>query len=424
MAIYMSAAKAQKEREKLLTKLQKEGFAPIRPAEEAPNLSYFRVPTGIAPLDLDLGGGFPAGGISIIGGPYGTGKTGLLNNIIRMHQKLFGNNAATLSLHSEFPPDHMFMRKRGIQVAVPNETIDHLQAARAASKQPKLTKEEIKQLKTQVGIVDTSFSRSGPDLLNTVLEAYQSKLYGIIMIDSLTMLQSKEELARTDLNDALRRAAHASMVTDFSKKLHAIALNEPNNYTVVIATTQVRSKDKSKIPVHLQKYIADWDITGAEAMKHANLLTVLLSDGATIKAKTPSKRKSALDTVLDNDDDDESDSKNKVKAPLLGKFTKWEIRKGKGGTHEGIYGQYPYYFDNAKITTVESIIDTALRYHILRTEEDGSLRVYHGHTGEASDIVAPNRDAFYEMLVQDFDLEMRMRYELLAVSKIDCVYKL
>jgi len=44
-----------------------------------------RVPTGVPGLDTILGGGFLAGGVYIIQGTPGTGKTTLANQIIFNH---------------------------------------------------------------------------------------------------------------------------------------------------------------------------------------------------------------------------------------------------------------------------------------------------------------------------------------------------
>jgi recombination protein RecA len=48
-----------------------------------------RIPTGVFPLDLAMGGGFPRGAASIVFGPESSGKTNILLRTIAMHQLLW-----------------------------------------------------------------------------------------------------------------------------------------------------------------------------------------------------------------------------------------------------------------------------------------------------------------------------------------------
>jgi len=48
-----------------------------------------RLPSGIFPLDLAIGGGIPRGKATMIWGPESSGKTNLILCLIKMHQLLF-----------------------------------------------------------------------------------------------------------------------------------------------------------------------------------------------------------------------------------------------------------------------------------------------------------------------------------------------
>lgn len=57
-------------------------------ADQASTPYMVRRPTGITELDIHLGGGFPAGGPSVLGGPYNSGKSWLMWRMIAMQQQI------------------------------------------------------------------------------------------------------------------------------------------------------------------------------------------------------------------------------------------------------------------------------------------------------------------------------------------------
>lgn len=409
-----TAKELEQSRNAFLKKLNKSlGHDAIRPAEKHANPSYLRVPTGLMPLDLDLGGGFPAGGLSIIGGPYGTGKTRLLHRIARMHQLIYGASSSILYGITEFAPDHMFMRKCGVDVAVPDKTIEHEQAARKTNRQPLLTKEEIKALKSQTGIVDTICTKNGADLLGGIINAYESKAYGLIFLDSISMAQAPEELAAEDIDDTVKRAAHATMCTVFSKKFLAASV-QGDNTTTVIFTAQVRAADKSKLAPHMAKYADDWVLTGAEALKHANLITLTLQDAGFIRATNKEMR--ALGGVkADNDE----------KAPKIGKRMKWKVKKGKAGTHDGIEGDCEVIFNrSAAEEDIDSVITEGFRLGVLQ-EQNGVINIFHGHNHEPTNVGGiESRDALMQLMLDDSGRELVLRQQILAAAELRVLYSL
>jgi RecA/RadA recombinase len=402
------------DRRVFLQKLNKSlGHAAIRPAEKHVNPSYLRYPTGLMQLDLDLGGGFPAGGLSLVGGPYGVGKTRLLHRMARMHQMLYGAQSSILYGVTEFAPDHMYMRKCGVDVTVPDETIEQEQTARKNNRQPLLTKEEIKGLKTQTGTVDTLCTKNGAKLLDTIIDAYEAKVYGLIFLDSISMAQSPEELKAEGIEDTVKRSAHATMCTTFSKKFLAASVSGENR-TGVIFTTQVRAKDKSKIAPHLQKYADDWDLMGAEALKHANLVTLTLQDAGKVRATNKYMR--ALGGVSGDDDS---------KSPIIGKRMKWKVKKGKAGTHDGIEGDYEMLFDRDPTEEdIDSVITAGFRLGVLRDGETG-IDMLEGHTKEPTNVMGiPSREAFIAMLKEDHERELVVRQHILAAAEMRVLYRL
>lgn len=409
-----SSKDALKRRNNYLKKLNNDvGHAAIRPANMHNNPSYLRVPTGIMPLDLDLGGGFPAGCLSLIGGPYGTGKTKMLNRIMRMHQHLYGESCSILLACSEFAPDHMFMRKCGLRVAVPEKTLASIQESRKQNKLPQLTKDELNELRSQTGIIDTLWSENGEEVLDTVLGAYRERVYSIILIDSISALQSKAQREQEHLDDTVKRAAHATMLTQWSTKLLAMSA-EGENSTTVIATSQVRAADKSKLPSYMAAKARDWELTGAEAVKHANQITLLLSDGQKVRAS--SKKAKAAAGVADSNE----------KAPVIGKTMNWEIKKGKSGTHDGIRGEYPMMYDApAAQEDLESVVAEAFRLGVLVENRENTIDMYHGATKQPTEWLGiPDRDTLLQTLASTEDGELALRNEVLAAAGLSVLYRL
>ena len=75
-----------------------------------------RRPCGIPSLDIATGGGLPAGGLSQIDGPEGTGKNLLIYHYFAKVQRLYKANTKIFMLCMEFPFDKMFAHKIGFRV--------------------------------------------------------------------------------------------------------------------------------------------------------------------------------------------------------------------------------------------------------------------------------------------------------------------
>jgi recombination protein RecA len=78
-----------------------------------------RLPTGIFPLDLSLGGGFPINKISEIYGPNSSGKTNIALKCIAMHQKIYPH-LRCLFIDAEHSFDKVWAALLGVNV----ETLD------------------------------------------------------------------------------------------------------------------------------------------------------------------------------------------------------------------------------------------------------------------------------------------------------------
>ncbi|MEJ6846782.1 hypothetical protein V3589_11255 [Sinorhizobium fredii] len=72
-----------------------------------------RVPTGLFPLDLGLGGGFPRGRVSTIYGPESSNKTNIALRAIAMHQLLWPDLACVF-VDVEYSFDPLWARQLGV----------------------------------------------------------------------------------------------------------------------------------------------------------------------------------------------------------------------------------------------------------------------------------------------------------------------
>ncbi|MCI0563294.1 MAG: hypothetical protein MN733_32860, partial [Nitrososphaera sp.] len=78
----------------LMNKINREaGIPALRFADDDPNPYYLRRPCGIMQLDIDMGGGAPAGGLSTVCGPDNAGKSLLLYMFFAMHQRLYSRES-------------------------------------------------------------------------------------------------------------------------------------------------------------------------------------------------------------------------------------------------------------------------------------------------------------------------------------------
>jgi hypothetical protein len=114
-----------------------------------------RLPTGLLSLDVALGGGFPAGAISEVIGAFKSGKSWLYWQLIRQLQYYLGNKMKVLIAMTEMRADKTQGRAAGVAVALADEDINSLDAARVAAGVPKFTKEERQEMKHEIGEISS-----------------------------------------------------------------------------------------------------------------------------------------------------------------------------------------------------------------------------------------------------------------------------
>ena len=382
----------------------------IATADKVKNPYFLRHPTGIMELDVDLAGGFPPG-VSYISGPDGAGKSHLLYRTMAMHQRLYGDKAAIALAAVEAPIDHFFMRKLGVIIAVPDEIIEEKNDWRKKHGLGAFTKDEVKELKRQVGTFWDITGATMEQTLMAVIETLSDKTlretdnqFGIIGIDSVNAL-IPQALLETDLDEHGQRAAHASCLTRFYAQLYPLltSLEGDPMYTSILFTQQVRSNPaKQTAQPHIAKFLPDYaPATGAYAAKHGKLIDVMIWPGQ--------KKKEA----------NEHGGKKEIVQKTMG----WELLKGKAGTHEGKTGEVLFDFETTDFIDLHrSVLVSGMRHGVFQ-EKNGMITFINPATGLESEVISNiPAEALVQKMRENVDFEVEMRLAVLAANKIECRY--
>lgn len=398
-----SATDRKKAIASLMSKINSDAkYTVIAPADEVVNPYFLRRPSGIMQLDIDTGGGLPAGGVSMLTGPDNSGKSFLLYKYCAQHQRLYGSQAAIALAPVEGAPDYFFMRKCGFMIAIPDMMIEERNKQRKLQGRPPYTKEERAELKRQTGTVAILGAQNGEDLLDAVHETVRRNVFGIIGIDSITAIQPQEIAKQDTLHDGGRRASHATLATNFFQRLYPFLIGMwGRNDTTIICTQQVRANAaKANALPHIQKYLRDWAPAGSYAARHGKMIDLLVWEGAKIRS-----------------------GKTSDAGEIIGKYMTWETEKGKAGTHDNIRGDTAFYYETLT-NDLDDVVTTGIRYRAI-VEDNGYLSLVRAQTGEIFDgwskLAGPQR--FVDKMRESLEAEIFVRQEILLHAELECAYR-
>jgi RecA/RadA recombinase len=369
-------------------------------ADEAPNTYMLRRPIGPMELDIDCGGGFPAGGCCMLSGPDNSGKTLLALKAMAMQQKLYGTATRVMYVLTEgmFPFDQAL--RVGLKVKVPDEMLSQWQQWRQLRGMPLYTPEELLSFKEEVGQVFIARGYTGEEVLHVILQSVLTNAFSLIICDSVNgLLPSVDAAKKMDKRDAM--AAHANMMTKFWKKYIPLTTGiDGANTTSLVFTQQARANtERANAPSYMQAAIKMWQIAGAYASKHYKLIDLVVWDGKILKRE-----------------------KNGVKE-VVGKMTKWELQKGKAGTHDNKSGEMAMYYAHGGPDDIGELIAAGTRRGVIQPMSKGVV-VVRPDTGEVlPDFSAPSQKAFRKMLESDFEFELAVRREILTQAGLQCLYR-
>lgn len=380
--------------------MNKDGRKRVVSADEAPNLYELRRPTGIMSLDIDIGGGFPAGGLSIISGPDNAGKTWLVLRVMAMHQRLYGPSSNLAYTIAEGGFDFKRALQAGLVIAIPDEIINEWNQERLNIGMPPYTQQEILWFKRQIGGFKILRGYTGEEIMHVVLEAVKFNRFGIVAVDSLSILLPEADEAK-DVGDTPKRAGNAGLLTDFMKKYtpHTSGLTE-SNPTSLIGIMQVRANDDIANAGHMAKYMKKWKVTGAYIVKHGKLVDLQIWDGQLL-------RKAIHGTTQ-----------------VYGKTLHWRTEKGKAGCHDNVTGETEFRYDIPQgHDDAWGLVTSGINRGVFVEERDG-IQVYHPVTREKTALGGyADYSALVRVLNEDFEFNVQMRYFVLAANGVQCLYR-
>lgn len=388
----------KKDMEVLLSEINAEfgkdvGGPIVQIASDITNPFLLRRPTKIVSLDVQIGGGWPAGTLCQVAAPEGVGKNALCNQTVASVQQIYGKDSCIAWVCTEMTLDKAFAHMFGAVVPMSNYEIEMINAARLDKGFPPLSEAEVKFRKRKLGefiIVDNG---SSAHRLEVALRLIESNKFQLIVIDSLASLLTEVQ-EETDLQDEPQQSSEARLITRFCQKYwgragRSCGEDEDANWTTVLATYQARGNRSNA------KFKKAWAIGGAYALKHAK----------------------AIDVHLENGDRYPSDTKQ----PQMGKKVKFTVKKGKAGCHEGGKGEiiyvhkegYDIWQDCANAAKKSGVLQQAGKYWKWVDPDGKEVQKFAGGLkGVASELVKD--DAAFWRLYRD----------VARAEGVECVYRL
>jgi RecA/RadA recombinase len=337
-----------------------------------------RLPTGLLTLDVELRGGFPAGGISQIAGPKNSCKSWLYWQVIRQQQFYKGDNFKCLIAMTEMPADRGQAQLAGVKISLGKRDIEAIDEARQKNGLPAFTAEEKKSLQEEVGQIDEVHAEDAETLFDAVIKAVESGVYHLIVLDSLGAVLTAAQAEADSLKEKSYGGA-SGPISEMCKKLSALMTIEDDwgraRDVCVLAINQIR--DNIGDP-HKQ-----FRTPGGQALNHAKFVDLWLRSGRKIGFEEPIMTPDGM----------------KKRFQQTGKEVGWQVEKGKAGMHEGGTGAFNYDF---RINTADFYLDTLVAGVRSGVVEASGAWIYLNDPTTGEEITKANgREAFVELLHSD-----------------------
>jgi RecA/RadA recombinase len=308
------------------------GAAKIQHLHDVRTPYGIRRPTGVADLDRELKGGFPAGTMNQVFGPDGSGKDLITNHIIAENQVVHGEKANAFWMSFGYKPDLPFMRMAGCKIAMSDDEL------RQAGIDPALATPE--QRGVDVGnilFVDLgnieSMENPAETLLTAVIKLVRSNRFQVGVINELGSGETKDGVVK-GLEEDQKVASWAGLMTTFIQKFYT-AMRMPGddlNETTIFMMLPVRANLNS-----FTSKFNPFSQPSGFALKHAKANDLHIKSGQVFR---------------------------NAAGKILRKDINWKIAKGKLGISEGAEGTYQFVMGEG-IDLLGGMVNTAKAFGII-----------------------------------------------------------
>lgn len=381
------AAARQASLDKIITEAaKKHGPGCVERAENT-NCSYLlRRPTGLISLDIAMAGGWPAAAPSVLVGPDGAGKDYMLWRTAAESQRLYGQDFCMACYFTEFKPDKLYMKDRcGFQIAFSEDEIEELDRARVSNGKPSLNAQAIDHYRHQIGNFLPIFGLSADHGFDLVFDFLEQNYCQIVAVNSIGFLQTEAKEDTDSFEEFAQQRNEATLLNKalpkFAMYMNRKSVNGRPNETSLILVNQVRSKDAAgaRPPGRVaQEKDSYKTAANAWALKHGKAIELFLHNGKKIwdlESKPPY---------------------------ALGRIKEWEITKGKLGTHEGIRGEFNYFYgEGADI--IGDLADLCLSLGII----EGSS--WYSYDSDGFKFKTQGMPRLLEVIRHDIELQQHLR---------------
>lgn len=282
-------------------------------ASEVEEPYLVRRPFGILPLDLGIGGGIPAGGVTEIWGTENSGKNLLANHAIAYNQWLYKEKSNVLIVCTEYVVDRLFAQMCGAAIPFSQAQVDLAEHTRGRP----FDQETRERMLRKIGEVIVVFSTEAEKILNILLEAVYSDEFQLVLVDSIAAFMTDDENNQELANAGMTGAALPRLLSRFLRKLGHCYTQRPHgrpNLTSVLITNQVMAQIGGGGPPGIRML----ERKGGHAIRHHEFLSIKLQQGRKQEDKQRNK---------------------------LSHDVNWFVHKGKAGCPDGASGVFRYHQD-------------------------------------------------------------------------------
>ena len=380
------------------------GKIQVRRASDFASPYRLRRPTGVMGLDIALAGGFPAGGGSQIWGRGSSGKTYLAFCVAGQVQRNYGEDAVIAIGITEIRLDKGFARTAGFCIAYSDYEIKEFETIRKSNGLPPFTKEERADLRKQIGEVIPITGETGDAVLDGTIKVLEDmgNACQLLILESLGALLTPDQ-DKKDVGDRVYGGS-SGLITTWQNKIYPLYMMDGDDgmlETTIIGINQVRAVIDGGPRGPKERPAA-----GAKAWEHAQLTSVQLKPGEVLYGDAAHTTK-------------------------VGRVVRWELVKGKAGTHDGRKGEYnwhhieqpdPVFWKDVEfmsstwgIDTITDLVDAARKVGAIDASGTWLKMLDENNNVEAK---AQGVENFADLVVNDGTLEHRLRERCLRKANL------